>query len=84
MAISLAEPKSKDNPKGLAIDTEDFKVTNTFSVLAILICGILAAIYTVFIKILSFSVFDDFLNKKTGFEVIESPFLLERIVFSYY
>ncbi len=48
VAISLADPKSKDNPKGLAIDKEDFKVTNTFAVLAILICGVLAALYTVF------------------------------------
>jgi solute:Na+ symporter, SSS family len=48
VAISLADPKSKDNPKGLVLDKKDFTVTNTFAVLAILICGILAALYTVF------------------------------------
>lgn len=46
--ISLADPLSKNNEKGLELDREDFKVTNTFAVLSILICGILAALYTVF------------------------------------
>ena len=48
VAISLADPKSKNNPQGLTVDKEDFKVTNGFAILAILICGVLAALYTVF------------------------------------
>jgi solute:Na+ symporter, SSS family len=48
VAISLADTKSKDNPKGLTVDKGDFKVTNAFAILSILICGILAALYTVF------------------------------------
>jgi SSS family solute:Na+ symporter len=46
--ISLLDPKSKDNPKGLDLDASEFKVTNTFAILSIIICGVLAALYTVF------------------------------------
>ena len=46
--ISLLDKTSKDNPKGLVLDSEDFKVSHTFAILSILICGVLAALYTVF------------------------------------
>lgn len=46
--ISLADPESKDNKKGLEIDKEMFRVTPAFTVASVVICGILAAIYTVF------------------------------------
>jgi solute:Na+ symporter, SSS family len=48
VAISLADSSSKDNPKGLELDTADFKVSNQFAVVSILIMGILVALYTVF------------------------------------
>ncbi len=46
--ISLADPRSKDNPKALKIDASMFKLNTAFTIGAILICGILAALYTVF------------------------------------
>ncbi len=46
--ITLADPKSKNNPQGLEIDRSMFKVSPSFMVASILICGILAALYTVF------------------------------------
>ncbi|MBO9151117.1 sodium/sugar symporter [Chitinophaga sp. GCM10012297] len=46
--ISLADPRSKDNPKALKIDASMFKLNPAFTIGAILICGILAALYTVF------------------------------------
>jgi SSS family solute:Na+ symporter len=46
--ISLIDPEGKDNPKGLEIRKEMFRVTPGFIVASVLICGILAAIYTVF------------------------------------
>lgn len=48
VAISLADGASKNNPKGLVLDNSDFKVSNQFSVISILIMGILVALYTVF------------------------------------
>jgi SSS family solute:Na+ symporter len=48
IAVSLADSHSKNNPKGLVLDSADFKVSNQFAVIAILIMGILAALYTVF------------------------------------
>lgn len=48
VAISLADPKSKNNPKGLEIDAEMFKPGRSFVVGSILICGVLAALYTIF------------------------------------
>ena len=48
VAVSLADSHSKNNPKGLVLDSADFKVSNQFAVIAILIMGILAALYTVF------------------------------------
>jgi SSS family solute:Na+ symporter len=48
VVISLLDVQSKNNPKGWELDSEQFKVTTTFAVLSIIICGILAALYTVF------------------------------------
>jgi len=47
-AITLLDPKSKNNPQGLEIDSRMFKVSPSFIVSSVLICGILAALYTVF------------------------------------
>ncbi|WP_293744817.1 sodium/sugar symporter [uncultured Pedobacter sp.] len=46
--ITLADPKSKNNPKGLEIDSSMFKVTPAFTIASVIISGILAALYTVF------------------------------------
>ncbi|KAA3439953.1 sodium/sugar symporter [Rufibacter hautae] len=46
--ITLLDPRSKNNPKGLEIDGSMFKTTTTFAVLSVLICGILAALYISF------------------------------------
>jgi SSS family solute:Na+ symporter len=46
--VSLLDKNSVRNPKGLDLDPEMFKVRGEFAVLSILICGILAALYTVF------------------------------------
>ena len=46
--ISLTDPEGKDNPKGLEIRREMFRVTPGFIVASVVICGILAGIYTVF------------------------------------
>ena len=48
VAVSLLDKRSADNPKGLDLDPKMFRVTGSFAVLSILICGILAALYTVF------------------------------------
>ncbi|MES2733656.1 MAG: sodium/sugar symporter [Bacteroidota bacterium] len=46
MMVALAD--RKDNPKGLEIDSSMFKPSAGFTVGAIIICGILVALYTVF------------------------------------
>ena len=49
--ISLATPKrvvAVDGPKGLEVDTSMFKTSMSFAVIAILICGILMALYTAY------------------------------------
>jgi SSS family solute:Na+ symporter len=46
--ITIFDPKSKNNPQGLEIDSKMFKVSPSFIVCSVLICGILAALYTVF------------------------------------
>jgi hypothetical protein len=48
VVVSLADSRSKNNPKGLDLDSADFKVSNQFAVISILIMGILVALYTVF------------------------------------
>jgi SSS family solute:Na+ symporter len=46
--MSLADKKSKNNPKGLEIDPSMFKPKGAFAVGAAIVCGILAALYIVF------------------------------------
>ncbi|WP_205500223.1 sodium/sugar symporter [Rufibacter psychrotolerans] len=46
--ITLLDPKSKNNPKGLEIDSSMFKTTTSFAVGSVIICGILAALYIIF------------------------------------
>jgi SSS family solute:Na+ symporter len=46
--ITITDPESKNNPKGLEIDKSMFKVTPGFIIASVTICGILAALYTVF------------------------------------
>ncbi|MGN7205585.1 sodium/sugar symporter [Pedobacter sp. SAFR-022] len=46
--ITVSDPESKNNPKGLEINKEMFRVTPGFIVASVVICGILAALYTVF------------------------------------
>ena len=48
IVITLADPKSRDNPQGLEIDTQMFKVSPSFIVASVMICGILSALYIVF------------------------------------
>lgn len=48
VVISLADKKSKNNPKGLEIDSSMFKPQGAFAIGAVLVCGILAALYIVF------------------------------------
>ena len=48
VAITLADPKSKNNPKGLEIDESMFSPGKGFAIASILLCGVLAALYTVF------------------------------------
>jgi SSS family solute:Na+ symporter len=46
--ISILENRKGDNPKGLEIDSSMFKTNTSFTVGALLIFGILLALYTVF------------------------------------
>lgn len=46
--VTLTDPKSENNPQGLEIDSSMFKVTPAFTIASVIICGILAALYTVF------------------------------------
>jgi SSS family solute:Na+ symporter len=48
VVITLADPRSKNNPKGLAIDSSMFKPRGGFAVGAAIVCVILAFLYTVF------------------------------------
>lgn len=48
IVVTLTDPKHKDNPQGLEIDKKMFKVSPSFVVASVIICGILAALYTVF------------------------------------
>ncbi len=48
IGISLADPKSKNNPKGLEIDSSMFKPHTSFAVGAVIVFGILAALYIAF------------------------------------
>lgn len=46
--ISLSDSASKDNPKGLEVDASMFKMSNGFAIGALIVAGVLAALYTVF------------------------------------
>ena len=46
--ITLMDPKSKNNPKGLEIDASMFKTSSSFAVGSVLIFGIIAGLYTIF------------------------------------
>ena len=46
--ISLSDEKSKNNPKGLEIDSSMFKMSNGFAAGALIVLGILIALYTAF------------------------------------
>ncbi len=46
--VTLTDPKSQNNPQGLEIDRKMFRVAPSFVVSSVLICGVLAALYTVF------------------------------------
>lgn len=46
--ISLMDPRSKNNPQGLEIDSGMFKPHPAFAVGAVIVCVILATLYTVF------------------------------------
>jgi SSS family solute:Na+ symporter len=48
VAISLADPKSKNNPKAMEVDTSMFKTSQAFAIGALLVLGVLAALYVVF------------------------------------
>ena len=48
VVITLTDPKSKTNPKGLEIDSTMFSPGRSFVVGSIFVCGIIAALYTVF------------------------------------
>ncbi len=48
VTVSLFEGRKKEETKGLAIDSSMFKVSDSFVVVSVLICGVLAALYTVF------------------------------------
>ncbi len=46
--ITVLDTKSKDNKKGLEIDASMFKPQGAFAVGAVIVCGILSALYIVF------------------------------------
>jgi SSS family solute:Na+ symporter len=46
--ISLFENKNGVNPKGLDIDAKMFKTTTSFAVGALIIVGLLVALYSVY------------------------------------
>jgi solute:Na+ symporter, SSS family len=48
VVISLSDKESKNNPKGLEIDSEMFKPRGAFAVGSVVVCAILAALYLYF------------------------------------
>jgi solute:Na+ symporter, SSS family len=46
--ITLVDPKSKNNPKGLEIDSSMFKTSGSFALGSVLISGVVAALYIIF------------------------------------
>lgn len=45
VVVSLVDPKSKNNPQGLEVDSSMFKTRTGFAIGAIIVCGILSALY---------------------------------------
>ena len=48
IGISLVEGKGKDHPNSIDVSKELFKTSTGFKIGAILIVGIIAALYTIF------------------------------------
>lgn len=48
VAISLAKPKSENDTHTIEVDTSMFKVSTGFIIGSFIICGVLAALYTIF------------------------------------
>jgi solute:Na+ symporter, SSS family len=48
VVVSLLDPKSKDNPKALNVDPALFRTSPTFTIGALLVLGVLSALYIVF------------------------------------
>lgn len=48
IVVTLLDPESKNNKKGLEVDSSMFKVSQGFIIASVAIVGILAALYTVF------------------------------------
>ncbi len=48
VVISVADPASKDNPRGLEIDSSMFKPRGGFAIGAAIVCAVLALLYFVF------------------------------------
>jgi SSS family solute:Na+ symporter len=48
VVISLADSKSKDNPKAMKVDFEDFKIGGSFAVGTLIVMGVLAWLYIAF------------------------------------
>ena len=48
VVISLLDPKSKNNPKAMRVDPSMFRTSQSFAIGALLVLGILAALYIVF------------------------------------
>jgi SSS family solute:Na+ symporter len=48
IAVSLIKPKSKEDTHSIVVERSYFKVNTAFVISSIIICGILAALYTVF------------------------------------
>jgi transporter, SSS family len=46
--ISLADPNSKNNPKAMEVDVESFRTSPKFAIGAMIVIGVLAALYIVF------------------------------------
>ncbi len=45
VVVSLMDPRSKNNPQGLEVDSSMFKTRTGFAIGAIIVCGILSALY---------------------------------------
>lgn len=48
VTITLADSKSRNNPKGLEIDAAMFKPNNSFAIGALIVLGVISALYIVF------------------------------------